>query len=210
MKINAAIAIISLVSILYGCGGGSGKKSTLDTNISTSSAALARELMFEFAASPLQPKSFNLKSTDPAQNNWFYPGDRISLVWDVDIFYSDGSIFTANEKYTYDADVYLSMDEQIEIDKDLKLFSIQCAVPGNSSYSCTDLASFQCIYAVDNLNNFSCTSIPLDKPLGIKDSVVDASAYLTKIPVKTNLLIKNCLREASKKCITKALPIELN
>lgn len=209
MKIRMLIVSVMLAS-LTACGGGGGAKATPNTSHPSSSSAQSKTLTFSFADAPLQPRAFNLKSTDTTQDNWFYPGDAISIVWDADLFYSDGSSIEAGEKYTYDSKVYLSADDSIQEDIDIKLFEIKCAIPASSEYSCTDNASFQCVYAKDNLNKFSCTSIPLNKQYGIKDLEVDTTMFLTQIPVTTNIIIKNCIKEKPDLCLTKAVPINLN
>lgn len=198
--------------LLASCGGGGGGGTTPlpDSNIASSSSAPAKVLQFGFAGAPLQPRVFNLKSTESTQDHWFYPGDTISLVWDVDLHYSDGSSIGATEKYTYQSQVYLSADDEIQEDLDLKLFEIECAVPSNSNYSCTDNASFQCVYADDNLNKFSCTSIPINKLYGITNVEVDSSNFIKQIPTKLNAVVKNCLIEKPDMCITKSMPLELN
>lgn len=210
MKIRMLVVSVVLTALTACGGGGGGTAATPDSPPPSSSSAAPKTLKFSFAEAPLQPRVFNLKSTDPTQDNWFYPGDTINLVWDADLFYSDGSSIGAGEKYTYDSKVYLSADDSIQEDIDVKLFEIECAIPSNSEYSCTDNASFQCVYAKDNLNKFSCTSIPLNKQHGIKDIEVDTTTFLTQIPVTKNIVIKNCIKEKPELCITKALSINLN
>ena len=200
------------VGLAGGCGGGGGKTSVTSINQinSTVSSVPAKELMFQFAIDPLQPRVFNLKSTDTLLSGHFFPGDVLNIIWNINLYYSDNSTFGASEKYLYDAKVYLSNDRTLDQAGDLKLFSSECSIPGTAAYSCTENASFQCVYAMDNLNTFSCTSIPINKEKGFKDVVVDSSTFLTSIPKSANIIIKNCLKDNPDKCINVSVTIQLN
>lgn len=206
-----ALTLATSISLLSGCGGGGGSSSggtTQPTNPGTNPDD-SKQLVFEYAAQPLHPRAFNLSASSGEPENHFSPGDTLSLIWDIDMYYSDSTTLDEGERHLYDANVYLSTDDQIQ-DEDLKLFNIECSVPATSQHSCSDVASFQCVYAMDNNNTMSCTSIPLSRPLGITDEVVDTSTWLATIPREANVIFQACLKDDPDKCVSATYPIQLN
>lgn len=210
MKFTKLILLVSTSAILSACGGGGGSSSGGAQSTGNSTAVEAADLVFEFAEDPLHPRAFNLASSTKQDENQFYPGDTISLIWDVDIYYTDNSTIGFDEQYLYDADVYLSADDVFQGAEDLKLFSIECSLPSTSQHACGDTASFQCVYAENNQNTISCTSIPLGKEQGFTDLTVDTTEFLDAIPKTANVIFQACLRDDPDLCTEAIFPIQLN
>lgn len=206
MKSSRYLLLVSLAVFLSACGGGGGGNSSGTSQPSNLNPA---ELVFEFAPDPMHPKAFNLAASSREEENQFYPGDTLSLIWNVDIYYTDNSTIGAGEQYLYDAGVYLSSDDVLQ-DDDLKLFTIECSLPSTTQHACSDTASFQCVYAKDNQNTVSCMSIPLDKQEGFKDLTVDTTMFLDAIPKAANVIFQACLRDDPEECTEAIYPIQLN
>lgn len=211
MKTIRFILLFSSICTLVACGGGGGGSSSGTTQNPTNlNPVEPPELVFEYASEPLHPRAFNLAASTTGEENQFYPGDTISLIWDVDIYYTDNSTIGFGEQYLYDAEVYLSADDEIQGEVDLKLFSIECSIPSTSAHACGDAASFQCVYAEDNENTISCTSIPLGKPKGFADLAVDTTVFLDVIPKVANVIFRACLKDEPDMCTEAIYPIQLN
>lgn len=209
MKTSKFLLLVSLASLLSACGGGGGSSTGGAQAPSNLNPIVPPDLVFEFAPEPMHPKVFNLAVSSGEEDNHFSPGDTVSLIWNVDIYYTNNTTIGAGERYLYDANVYLSTDAQVQ-DEDLKLFSIECSFPGTAQHACADSASIQCVYAPNNQNTLSCTSIPLNKLHGFKDLSVDSSSWLDLIPKTANVIFQACLREEPKECAEAFYPIQLN
>lgn len=95
----------------------------------------ARNVIFKFADTPLHPRVFNMGIPLGEEENHFYPGDTISLIWDARITFDDNSSIRYGEQYLYDASVFLSYDDVLG-DEDVFLFSTECGFPFDSQHSC--------------------------------------------------------------------------
>lgn len=199
------LLLTSLLLALTACGGSGGSSQTPEPDNNEP------ELLVNYKTFPLEPKVFNVGASFGEENH-FHPNDTISITWNMEIYYSDNTPISFEDEYIYDSSVYLSDDETIELDQDTKLFDIACFYPNEASseYACGEFAHFKCKYAENNLNQASCTSIPLDQPNGIKDSVVDITGFLNIIPKTANVIIKSCLRDDPLVCVESAMPIQLN
>ncbi|MCG8611989.1 MAG: hypothetical protein MI864_15800 [Pseudomonadales bacterium] len=211
MKFTKLILLVSTSVFLSACGGGGGDSSSGEQQ-STGNPDLpeTRKLVFKFAENPLHPRAFNLAASTRQEENEFYPGDTISLIWDVDIYYTDNSTIGFGEQYLYDAEVYLSADDAFQETEDLKLFSIECSLPFTSQHACGDAASFQCVYAEDNQNIISCSSIPLGKEQGFSGLAVDTTEFLDVVLKPANVIFQACLRDEPDLCTEAIYPIQLN
>ena len=210
MNTSRILLLVSFASLLSACGGGGGGSSSnglqTPSNLNPSEPP---ELVFEFAPEPMHPKAFNLAASSGEEENHFSPGDTVSLIWNLDIYYTDNTTIGAGEQYLYDAKVYLSTDDQVQ-EEDLKLFTIECSLPGTTQHACADTATYQCIYAQDNQSTLSCTSIPLNKLHGFTDLSVDTSSWLDVIPKAANVIFQACLRDEPETCTEAVYPIQLN
>lgn len=212
---NTAIKVIStclVTGTLIGCnGGGSGGGGAAPGTNGGQGGGVGPELVIEFREAPLDPKVFNLLSNDRSTENHFNPEEKLSITWMTTVKYSDDTTLGVNQRELYQAKVYLSDNDIIEIDNDLELFTIQCSFPmaSGADYGCSEFASFESVYAKDNLNQFSTTSIPLNKPEGIQNHVVDATDFLDIIPKDANVIIETCLISEPDNCAEASVAIEL-
>ena len=205
MKI-ATICILASAFFLTSCGGGgAGSSSTDGTNGGDDNP----DLIFEFAAPPLHARVFNLASFSADTENHFNPGETISLIWDKDLYFSDEPFLGLLDQYLYDSSVYLSNDTVIDEATDLKLFSVECSYPMSLEHACGETAHFQCLYAKDNANAISCTSIPLARTNGFMDIIVDTTTFIDVVPKDVHVIIKSCLREDPSNCAEANYPLKL-
>lgn len=210
MKILKILLMVSVMSLLSACGGSGSSQDTVQIGTDEGNTGTDRKMIFEYASSPLHPRAFNLGAITAGQENEFKPGDTISLVWNMGIYYSDNTTIGADVIYLYDSEVYISSDDILQTDVDLNLFSVECSLPMMSEHACGEFASFQCVYAEDNLNNISCSSIPLNRELGITDHTVDTTPFIDAIPKIANLIFRSCLRAIPEQCVEAVYPIQLN
>lgn len=196
--------LVSAASVLAACGGGGGGSS--DSQAPRESEP---ELVFEYAPAPLHPKAFNMAASTGEPEHHFAPGETLSLITNVDIYYSDNSAIAPGEQFLYDTSIYLSTDDQIQ-ETDLRLFTIECSMPGTSVHACGETSHFRCVYAHDNANTMRCTSIPLSRTYGFTDLSVDTSAWLDTVPKAANVIFHACLRDQPDLCTDVAYPIQLN
>jgi hypothetical protein len=192
---------------LTACGGGGGGGAPAPTPETPSDTS--PDIVFKFAAEPLHPRAFNMGIPLGDEENHFYPGDTISLVWDARITYDDNSSISYGEQHIYDAEVFLSNDTELNPDEDIPLFVTECAFPNDSQHSCGYSAHFRCVYAKDNQNNVSCTSLPLNRPLGFADYMVDISSFLDVIPKTATIIFHACLQDEPDTCTEASYPIML-
>jgi len=205
MKI-ATICILVSAFFLTSCGGG-GADSTTGGN---DGDGVNPELIFEFAAPPLHARVFNLASFSSDTENHFNPGETISLIWNKDLYFSgDNPFLGLLDQYLYDSSVYLSNDTALDEGTDLKLFTVECSYPMTLDHACGETAHFQCLYAKDNANTISCTSIPLGRINGFMDIIVDTTTFLGVIPKDAHVIIKSCLREDPSNCAEANYPLKL-
>ena len=204
MKI-LTICILVSAFFLSSCGGG-GVGSTTGGN---DGGADNPELIFEFAAPPLHARVFNLASFSADTENHFNPGETISLIWDKDLYFSDEPFLGLLDQYLYDSSVYLSNDTVLSEATDLKLFTVECSFPMTLEHACGETAHFQCLYAKDNANTISCTSIPLGRTKGFIDIIVDTAPFLDVVPKDAQVIIKSCLREDPSNCTEANYPLKL-
>lgn len=202
------ICILTSAFFLTSCGGG-GAGSATDANNGTVDDGNP-DLIFEFAAQPLHARVFNLASFSAETENHFNPGETISLIWDKDLYFSgDNPFLGLLDQYLYDSSVYLSNDTALDEGTDLKLFTVECSYPMTLDHACGETAHFQCLYAKDNANTISCTSIPLGRINGFMDIIVDTTTFLDVIPKDAHVIIKSCLREDPSNCAEANYPLKL-
>lgn len=140
MKI-ATICILASAFFLSSCGGGGAGSSSSD---GTNGGNDNPDLVFEFAGSPLHARVFNLASFSAETENHFNPGETISLIWDMDLYFSgDNPFLGLLDQYLYDSSVYLSNDTSLDEATDLKLFTVECSYPMTLDHACGETAHFQ-------------------------------------------------------------------
>ncbi|MBL4901013.1 MAG: hypothetical protein JKX76_15505 [Colwellia sp.] len=208
-----SVALASVVSLVSACGGGGGSSSGGPSSAGLGAGGSdsgSTELILEYASEPLQPRLFNLGTANSDFENHFSPGETLNITWNMELYYSDNSSIGLGEQHLYDASVYLSFDDNLQEALDLKLFDIECSIPGTSTHSCSNFGSFQCVYALDNANTISCLSIPLDKEVAITEPTVDTTDFLDSIPKSVSMILKACLREAPSTCTEETLPVQFN
>lgn len=206
MKI-ATICILASAFFLSSCGGGGAGSSSSD---GTNGGDDNPDLIFEFAGPPLHARVFNLASFSAETENHFNPGETISLIWDMDLYFSgDNPFLGLLDQYLYDSSVYLSNDTSLDEATDLKLFDVECSYPISLEHACGETAHFQCLYAKDNANTISCTSIPLGRTKGFIDIIVDTTTFLDVVPKDAHVIIKSCLREDPSNCAEANYPLKL-
>lgn len=194
---------------MAGCGGADGVPENTNTdNPIGANQQIEKVLILEFMPPPLEPIAFNLVAGQDEPKNHFSPGDTIYISWNTFLHYSDNT--DVEETMLYDAEVYLSDDEEIQTDVDLQLFSIECSYPETTNHACGYYGSIQCVYAEDNSNVISCTSVPFNKSLGISDLAVDSTSFIDAIPKVTNVLYRLCLRDYPENCAVSSVTIQLN
>ena len=198
--------ILASAFFLTSCGGGGSGSTPSNTNSNLDDNP---DLIFEFAAPPLHPRVFNLASFSAETENHFNPGETISLIYDTDLYFSDEPFLGLLDQYLYDTDVYLSNDTTLDAGTDLKLFSVECSYPMSLEHACGETAHFQCLYAKDNANTISCTSIPLGRTKGFMDVIVDTTTFIDVIPKDAHVIIKSCLREDPSNCAEANYPLKL-
>lgn len=158
-----------------------------------------QDLVLEFWSAPLAPNAFNISAAQKSLEQDFNPGDKIRTFWFLSIRYANGVEVKSDEQYLYDAQLYLSENSVID-GKDFQLFSIECSFNGREDHACGKSASFITSYKPDNKNIFRTMSVPLDRPLGIKDFEVDIPVFLGEMPKDVNLIGVACLREKPATC----------
>ncbi|MDV7402148.1 hypothetical protein RZS08_62575, partial [Arthrospira platensis SPKY1] len=90
MNTSRILLLVSFASLLSACGGGGGGSSSNGSQTpSNLNPSEPPELVFEFAPEPTHPKAFNLAASTGEEENHFSPGDTVSLIWNVDIYYTD-------------------------------------------------------------------------------------------------------------------------
>ena len=191
MNTQQYLALVSLSSLLTACGGGGSSSGAAQTTENT--VKEPAKLVFEFAKAPLEPIAFNLSADRGEPDNHFDPGDTLNITWNVTLYKSDNSGLE-NKQYLYDAKVYLSRDFELQPEEDLEIIASECSMGVDYQHSCVFSGSFKCVYAPDNQNQMSCTSIPLGMPYGLKDYIVDMSAFLDTIPKSAVVIFKACLQ----------------
>ncbi|WP_304438887.1 hypothetical protein, partial [Oleiphilus sp. HI0086] len=121
---NTAIKVIStclVTGTLIGCnGGGSGGGGAAPGTNGGQGGGVGPELVIEFREAPLDPKVFNLLSNDRSTENHFNPEEKLSITWMTTVKYSDDTTLGVNQRELYQAKVYLSDNDIIEIDNDLE------------------------------------------------------------------------------------------
>lgn len=182
---------------LAACGGGGGGQ----TDPIVDSEELGPALVLAFEEDPLGPDVFNIAATDESLEQDFNPGEQVRISWLMTLGYSDDTDLELGESHLYDASVYLSVDETID-ELDLELFTLECSFPETENHACGRFASFVSVYAPNNDNVFSTSSIPLGKSIGITDFEIDSTAFLDFIPKAANVIISACLRDEPEKCDT--------
>lgn len=211
MKTSRSLILVGASLLLTACGGGGGGGGSTAVQSETDiNGGSGDELVFNFAPEPLQPRAFNLAAPTLEEQAQFQPGDTISLIWDADIEYANGKSIGSNESYRYDALVFLSADEETQLDEDLELFSVECSFPTQSEHACGNNAHFRCAYAEDNQASISCTSLPLNKPQGFSDQVVDTTPFIDFLPKPAHVIFEACLQEQPEKCARAVYAIQLN
>lgn len=207
--LRQAFVCLSIV-ILLGCGSSASEKGSNENaevkneDVDSKGAESedikdSQDLVLAFDPSPLEPNVFNIAAREKSLEHDFNPGEAIRSSWFMSIQHADGSLLKEGESYLFDAAIYLSDDALIDTN-DLKLFSIVCRFPETVGSPCGNFGSFITVYAPDNSNTFSTTSIPLEVSGGLTDFTVDSSEFLDEIPKATNLIFNACLQEQSDVC----------
>lgn len=204
MKTTATL-ILASAFFLTSCGSGGGGGSA-----DSDGASVDPELIFEFASAPLEPRVFNLASSSAATENHFNPDETISIIYDIDLYFSgDNPFLGLLDQYLYDTSVYFSSDTTLDEVTDLKLFTVECSFPMTTDHACGDTAHFQCVYAESGSQTISCTSIPLARTNGFTDLVVDTSSHIISVPMDAHIIYKSCLREDPTNCAEANYPLRL-
>lgn len=188
--------VASAISMHIACGGSGGS----DGQVQSDEETVQPQLVLAFDVSPLDPDVFNIAATTESLEQDFNPGEQLRTSWFMTLRYDDGSPLAVGESHLYDASVFLSSDATIDAE-DMELFSLECSLPSETAeHACGRFASFITEYSPGNQNIFSTTSIPLDRPLGLKDYEVDSTAFLDVIPKEANVIIEACLRDEPEVC----------
>jgi len=205
MKTTIFLILASAFFLTSCSSGGDGTTSTGDDVLGDDNPSL----IFAYATAPLQPVAVNLFSPDGVEENSFVPGDTITLMYFMTAQFSDGAFTGLGDQYLYDTSIYFSNDTTLDPGTDLKLFTVECSLPRLNQYVCGENASFSCVYAKDNANTLTCSSIDFPVPTAFKEVVIDTTEFLDAIPKDAHVIFKACLREDPTNCAQADYPIQL-
>lgn len=217
-------SLIAFTLVLSACGGGGNSSSNnhntpngsiddpTNANVNTSEITL-------FFGDPIHGATYRVENFTHSFDDKRTPemtvtekdavaGSEIDIIWWT---HAKNASDQTLDTYQYEAEVYLSNDEQLD-SLDQKLFSLSCDAPilTNDQNPCGSQGYVRCVYADSHNPTLTCLTVPPNASDGFSDRVIDISSYFSLgNPTPVNFITKLCLSNEITDCITKVADMTL-